>query len=427
MGNIRIHGDDSAFYGYYYDGLSDESLYSGDNELSNGTYDISIYTRSDYKLDRIYYLDGLGQEIEVGNTFRLVINGTTDLYIETSSNKPKVTVIGVEGTFNLYSYDDLYQQEELHVGDNFMYAGDYTFELVVHENYELVSATRTNRAGEIVDIVANKFTSAVGEYELIVEIVTKEKNPDRDVTGFNKLYKVDKQLLHSIAGERFVGGGVDLAEYFINILELPFSLDESIIGEEQAIRLGSEFLNTQAPEILKDSVRVDLGTIHVPKKYNNSYDYMNTTITLHLPFSDSISLEMGYVIGYDISITYIIDLYSGDMTINVSSSRVNKVIHSQTSKIGRDIPFIRRVGGNITNQLTTSSGVVNDVLAPYIEVIRNKIYDESNIFKTNVTVYDSLSNITGYVSVNKIMLSTSATAGEKDMILNHLRNGVYIK
>lgn len=340
----------------------------------------------------------------------------------------KVILQGDILAFEMRALDAMFQEIKVEFGENDFYNGRYTFTIYLNQGYELISATRTNMADEEVDIIGDNFTVTVSDsYDLIINVVTQGGTPDREVTGFNRLYKVDKTILKEISGKRFVGGGVDLAEYFINILELPFSLDDSNLGEEQDIQLGSETIGVLANEIIKDSVRVDLGTIHIPNKYNNSYDYTNTTINLHLPFVDSINLELEYVLGYDISTMYIIDLYSGDMTVNVSSSRVNKVIHSEKSKIGRDIPFIRRLGGNITNQITPPSGVMNDVLTPYIEVVRNKPYVETNIFKTNMKVYDTLSNMVGYVSVNNIMLSTDATAGEKDMILSHLRNGVYIK
>ena len=340
----------------------------------------------------------------------------------------KVILQGDILAFEVYALDGMFQEIKVDFGENDFYNDTYTFTIYLNQGYELISATRTNMADEEVDIIGDNFTTKVSDsYDLIINVVTQGSTPEREVTGFNRLYKVDKTILKEISGKRFAGGGVDLAEYFINILELPFSLDETNLGEEQQIQLGSETIDVLATEIIKDSVRIDLGTIHVPKKYNNSYDYTNTTINLHLPFADSINLELEYVLGYDISIMYILDLYSGDMTTNVSSSRIDKVIHSKTSKIGREIPFIRRLGGNVTNQITSPSGVINDVLAPYVEVVRNKPYDETNIFKTNMKVYDTLSNMVGYVSVNNIILSTDATTGEKDMILNHLRNGVYIK
>ena len=130
---------------------------------------------------------------------------------------------------------------------------------------------------------------------------------------------------------------------------------------------------------------IDLGEIYVPRKHNNSYDYMNTDALLHLPFSNAIDLDLEYVIGCHVGVKYVLDLYSGYVTINISSSRVNKVIRSETLKIGRDIPFIRRVGGDTINQLSTSGGVNNGVLTPFIELVRNKIHNESSIFKNDVT------------------------------------------
>lgn len=338
----------------------------------------------------------------------------------------KVIVHGDMTKFTIVARNEYFQYIDIEESGQELSDGNYNFTLTMNDGVTLVSSYYVNSYMQETEF-EESFDYTLDSYGITFYIEIEGNQPDRDVTGFNKLYKVDNDILTSVSGERFVVNGEDLGTYFINILELPFSLDESILGDENQIRLGSYQLETTAIEIIKDSFTIDFGTIHVPVKYNNSYDYLNTTITLHLPYSNSINLELEYVIGYDIGIVYIIDLYSGDVTINISSSRVNKVIRSESVKIGRDIPFIKKVGGNTINQLTTSGGVLNGVLTPYIEVLRNKILNEDSIFKNSVTVYEQLSNISGFVSVDNIMLTTTANSREKDDILNQLRNGVYIK
>lgn len=337
-----------------------------------------------------------------------------------------IRIVGDENAFTIRAIDSMFQEYEVVNGEQ-LYEGDYTFTIYMNDNYSLTRAYFLDSMLQEYEINNGTFSYYYDGYGMEIYVETESIQPDREVTGFNKLYKVDNEILTSIAGERFVLNGEDLGNYIINILELPFSLDSVILGDENPIRLGSHQLTTAAIEIIKDMITIDLGTIHVPVKYNNSYDYTNTIATLHLPFSNAITLELEYVIGYDIGITYILDLYFGDITVNISSSRVNKVIHSETFKIGRDIPFIRKVGGDTVNQLSSSSGVLNGVLSPYVEVIRNKILNESNIFSNSVTVYDQLQNVSGYVSVDNIVLSTNANASEKESIISQLRNGVYIK
>lgn len=337
-----------------------------------------------------------------------------------------VTVHGDMTQFTIYATNEYFQQFEIEESGQELSNGRYTFELVLNEGVTLISSYYVNNYFQEKDFEGS-FEYTLDSSGMIFHIDVESVAPERDVVGFNKLYKVDNTILTSIASERFVLDGDDLGSYIINILEIPFSLNDDVLGDENPIRLGSHSLTSTANEIIKDSVTIDFGSIHVPSKYNNSYDYMNTSIKLHLPYSNPVNLELEYVIGYDIGIVYIIDLYYGDVTVNISSSRYDKVIQSETFKIGRDIPFIRKIGGDTINQLSTYSGINNGVLTPYIEVIRNQIYDKDSVFKNDITVYDIIDNVSGFVTVENIMLNTNATTSEKDDIINQLRNGVYIK
>src|SRR5699024_155931 len=130
-----------------------------------------------------------------------------------------------------------------------------------------------------------------------------------------------------------------LANYMINLIHVPFTIDNSLLGSINKIRLGTFLIKTTATEILTDVVNIEVGEIHVPKKYNNSYDFLETETVLYLPFVDSIELKPEYVIGFKISISYHIDLYSGSGTVNIKSSKNKKIIHSSKFIVGRQIPF----------------------------------------------------------------------------------------
>jgi len=260
-----------------------------------------------------------------------------------------------------------------------------------------------------------------------IDVVSSGNQPPKDVSGFNYLYLVDRDKLKSLSKERFITNGGDLGTYIINLLELPFVVNEEIKGTENPIVLGNTVADTKAVEILVDEIQIDLGDIIVPNKYNNSYDFINTETKLHLPFVNTIDLDINYVIGHTINIQYIIDLYYGDMTINIKSSKTNNIIHSENAKIGRDIPFIRKINGDSINSLSTKNGINNGIFSPFIEVIRNVPYQQNNEFKNEVTTHETLQNVKGYVTVSNMVLNSKATQNEKNSIINLLGNGVYIK
>lgn len=319
----------------------------------------------------------------------------------------------------------------LKIGDNTVAEGKYDAQIELEKGYTFIRGYMVDGIGNQEAIAGTRFTLHVGRYGTKEIHVTTEyhkvKPPKPNVTGFNHLYLVDKNTLKTLAGERFVTGNsstIDLGIFIINVLELPFKLDDSLKGVESNIVLGHTLANTKAVELINDELTIDFGSIHVPNKYNNSYDYMNTEIRLHTPFSNIINLDVNYVVGYDINVKYIVDLYSGEGTINISSSKINKVIHSENVKVGRNIPFIRY--NNVVNSISSKNGVDNELLSPYIEVIRNIPYYD-DVFTNEVITYGQLNNVKGYVAVNNIILNSSATQQEKNEIVNLLRNGVYIK
>lgn len=343
---------------------------------------------------------------------------------------PTIKVFG-EG-FTIKLTDELGQDAGvLTIGENNISYGTYEAEIILDEGYIFKRGIMIDSVGQETEIDSINFTFDVYSYQAIEEIhiTTEYQPPSVDVSGFNHLYLVDKEILKSLASERFLTGGestIDLGTYIINVLELPFKLDDSVKGVENNIVLGYVSATTKAIELILDEIIVDFGNIHVPAKYNNSYDYMNTEVRLHLPYANTVELNVNYVIGHDINVKYIIDLYTGDMTINVISSKINNIIHSETSKIGRDIPFIRRYSNEAINSITSKNGLNNGLLKPFIEVIRNIPYEKDNLFKNEVITYGKIENFDGFIKVNNIILNSSATQQEKTSIINLLQGGVYI-
>lgn len=258
-------------------------------------------------------------------------------------------------------------------------------------------------------------------------------NEEPSLQGFTNVYLVDRNILKSIASEDLVRTWgepattirVDLRDYIINVLELPFSIPSDLIGDDLPIKLGEYELKTTAKEIKQDLLFLDLGNINVPFKYNNSFDFMDTTVNLYLPFIDVITLDVEYVINQEIHIQYIIDLFSGDTTVNIESSKTGKNIYSKNHKLGRNIPFNAK-NNVVVNRLSDMEGLYNGIFTPYIEVTRNKI-NNLNEFNNMVDIENILLNEKGFIIVNEIDLKTSATSNEKNSIIQLLKNGVYIK
>lgn len=249
------------------------------------------------------------------------------------------------------------------------------------------------------------------------------------VSGFVNLYRTNNTELKKLSKARFVdneGTTVDYGEFITQLYVLPFEIDSGLIGEKDNIILGNYDSNVESTIILDSKLYIDGGTITIPNKYNNVYDYLNTTCTLRLPYFNPIIIDVDNVIGKTLTIQYIIDLYSGNCTATITSSFTNEIIHSETTNIVTQIPFIQKQNNSIVNQLSNVNENLIDTA--FIEIVRNiPYYANNNIFGKATIVFDTIGNVTGYCEVSDIQLITTATNEEKEEIESILKDGIFIK
>lgn len=248
------------------------------------------------------------------------------------------------------------------------------------------------------------------------------------VSTFVNLYRVTNSEMKQLAVARFVdneGTTVDYGEFITQLYVLPFEISSDIIGEKDSIILGNYDSKVESTMLIDSKLYINGGLITVPNKYNNVYDYLNTTCTLRLPFFNPIILDVDNVIDKTITIQYIVDLYSGNCTVNISSSFTGEIIHSETTNIVTQIPFIQKQNNSIVNQLSNANENLID--NAFIEIVRNIPYYANDIFGKATIVFDTVGSVTGYCEISDIQLITTATNEEKEEIETLLKNGVFIK
>lgn len=249
------------------------------------------------------------------------------------------------------------------------------------------------------------------------------------VSGFVNLYKVTNSELKSLSVARFVTSGgetVDYGEFITQLYVLPFPIANDIIGETDTIILGNYDSNVNSTLLTDSKLYIDGGNIAIPNKYNNVYDYLNTTCTLRLPFFNPIILDVDNVINKTIGISYIVDLYSGNCTVEITSTFTGEIIHSETTNIVTQIPFIQKQNNSIVNQLSNVNQNLID--NAFIEITRNiPYYANGDIFGKATIVFDTISSVTGYAEISDVKLITTATNEEKEEIENILKDGIFIK
>lgn len=254
--------------------------------------------------------------------------------------------------------------------------------------------------------------------------------PVETIGGFCNLYKVTEKELSQLSKVRFQKDTtsdtvVDYGSAITQLYILPLNIPAEIIGDKSNIILGSFDSQVESTLLNNYTVDYDMGAINVPAKYNNAYDFINTTCTLRVPFFNAVALDPENVVGHTISIKFTLDLYSGNVTMNVVSDFTGGIIYSATANIVTQIPFIQKQNNSVVNQL---SNVFKYVIAtPVIEVVRNIPYQADNsTFGRETVQVAKLNTVHGYCEVDNVNLVTMATNDEKDSIISILKEGVFI-
>lgn len=254
--------------------------------------------------------------------------------------------------------------------------------------------------------------------------------PVETIGGFCNLYKVTEKELSQLSKVRFQKDTtsdtvVDYGSAITQLYILPLNIPADIIGDKSNIILGSFDSQVESTLLNNYTVDYDMGSISVPAKYNNAYDFINTTCTLRVPFFNAVALDPENVVGHTISIKFTLDLYSGNVTMNVMSDFTGGIIYSATANIVTQIPFIQKQNNSVVNQL---SNVFKYVIAtPVIEVVRNIPYQADNsTFGRETVQVAKLNTVHGYCEVDNVNLVTLATNDEKDAIISLLKEGVFI-
>ncbi len=301
--------------------------------------------------------------------------------------------------------------------DGFLFKGKYDNSLKDDEGNYYILINERNR------LIYNILDDDVG-LELVGDIIAVE-DVVVSLSSFTDIFKISDSELTDLSKRRWLDTDlmpIDLGSYINNLYVFPIHLEDGLIGTMREIYLGKYKTNVNSYIINSYEYVIDLGTIEVPEIYHNVYDYINTKCILYLPFFDKIYLNNEYVIGQSLYIEYVVNLYTGYVTMNIISSFTGEIIDSKNSLISANIPFMH--GANVMGGFNNNSK--NVISKAYVEIVRNIPYNVNTPFGKNVIEYGKLIDYNGYIECDNIQLNSSATNREKSDIVSLLGKGVYI-
>ena len=173
---------------------------------------------------------------------------------------------------------------------------------------------------------------------------TPDDSTDITVTGeVCKTFKIDQIELKKLSQFLWT------SDFFDNILLVNNSPIENIIslkaligtvattGSSQSLVLGNVTTTANAVPC-NESITINVGSITLPRKYNNFLDFEPyTKVQIYLPFYGCAMLDSSLVIGRTITIKYIIDVITATAKIKIIHD--NKTLYEFKTTCGSDLPI----------------------------------------------------------------------------------------
>lgn len=279
----------------------------------------------------------------------------------------------------------------------------------------------------------NYYEGSLAAYEFITELDVEQPNSK----GVSDTYLVDSSYIRRIIKDKFIiGVGVDgtndkdLSKYLLGLIAVPFPVDNDfILTPNKPITLGKYATEYVGDALKGDILSVDVGSITTPKLYNNALDYQGKTAILHLPYTDSIVIDIDYVVGQTVSIRYDINLYDGFTVINISSTKLNQVVQTLYVDLDIKVPFanVNYSQPPTGDPYNISIGGDNGIRQAFIEVLSFDAVLADGFFTVPVTDEAVINTVKGFMTIDNIDLVSKATRTEKAMIIKQLEDGVIIK
>lgn len=271
----------------------------------------------------------------------------------------------------------------------------------------------------------------IENFQNVTSITVRALTPN--VQGVNQVYELDTKGVSIISSKQFefFTGKTTLqyGDYLLGLIKLPFSIPSDLItSENEAVKLGDYDTGVTGKLINAEKLIVDLGSISTPLKFNNSLDFMNVACVLYLPFCEPINIDNDFVIGETVSIQYIVNLYNGEMVVNVSSSKNNEIVITKNIDLNIDVPF-----ANVKNRPPKNDsrdiklGVDNGLRNAHIVVMRNEAVLPKGFFTIPIIDEKPLQGETGFLKIDEIELNVNAHDNERENIISLLTNGVIVK
>lgn len=295
----------------------------------------------------------------------------------------------------------------------------------------------------------------------------------------DELWGADENKLKQIMDGLMLMGENPL-NCIVSLQLFPFDISSQAGTSTQgSITLGATQMTTTGTKVKNLNSVIDIGSVKLRRYFNNFFDYEPySTAFIYVPYCGTIQLSLNDVIGKTVSVRLLIDYITGVCTGVIFADGIpviykNGCISQQIAVTGNDMATMSSNAvsaslGLLTNTTNLIAGgkevssIINNsanVLSSSFDYsARRTIYQTQGANTSQINMcepqkayivlnlpnfnidgeyatfhgfrcdfYDSVKNLNGYIETDTpILTNISATEAEKNLIIECMRNGIYV-
>ena len=156
-------------------------------------------------------------------------------------------------------------------------------------------------------------------------------------------------------------------ENIISCKDIPFSIGG---GTDKTIKLGNVDTGVNGEKVNTNFSEVTIGSITIPKKYNNFLDLAPyTKVTIYLPYIGFKELDVTQIMGKSITVKYAVDVITGGCIAEIFCS--NTRLYEFSGQVGIDIPI------TASNRAQVEAGYISNAVSSGADLVTGDVLGAS--------------------------------------------------
>ena len=156
-------------------------------------------------------------------------------------------------------------------------------------------------------------------------------------------------------------------ENIISCKDIPFSIGG---GSDKVIKLGNVDTGVNGEKVNTNFQEVTIGSITVPKKYNNFLDLAPyTKVTIYLPYIGFKELDVTQIMGKTITIKYAVDVITGGCIAEIFCNATR--LYEFSGQVGIDIPI------TASNRAQVEAGYISNAVSGGADLVTGDVLGAS--------------------------------------------------